>query len=178
MKRIARIVASLACVAVIAGASVARATVASGTRDALAPRVGVAVSLGNRICLSIRNAAVVMHSEFLLLVPPSVALAAHARVTARGAACPGMSEPAMSGYTLHLLRGTIPQHRPVIALLLGGRASLPRASIAACTSSEGVHLTMWQGRPGASTRLWHQYDFLGYDVEPTCTDPESAPDGK
>jgi hypothetical protein len=37
-----------------------------------------------------------------------------------------------------------------------------------CTSSEGLHLTLWSGEPLKSTRLWHLYYYLGYDVEPTC----------
>jgi len=37
-----------------------------------------------------------------------------------------------------------------------------------CTSSEGVHLTLWAGEALRSERLWHKYYYLGYDVEPTC----------
>jgi hypothetical protein len=42
-------------------------------------------------------------------------------------------------------------------------------SFRSCTSSEGVHLTVWAGEPLASRRLWHQYFHLGYDMEPDCT---------
>lgn len=37
-----------------------------------------------------------------------------------------------------------------------------------CTSSEGLHVTAWQG----SERIWHVYYYLGYDTEPTCRDDE------
>jgi hypothetical protein len=37
-----------------------------------------------------------------------------------------------------------------------------------CTSSEGVHLTVWSGRPLESKRRWHYYYYLRYDVVPTC----------
>ena len=37
-----------------------------------------------------------------------------------------------------------------------------------CTSSEGLHLTLWAGEPLKGRRLWHAYYYLGYDVEPTC----------
>jgi hypothetical protein len=43
-----------------------------------------------------------------------------------------------------------------------------------CTSSEAVHLTV---RPLVDTQaklVWHDYVYLGYDVDPTCTDKESA----
>lgn len=38
-----------------------------------------------------------------------------------------------------------------------------------CTSPEGVHLTVWAGEPLKTRRLWHQYFYLGYDIEPSCT---------
>jgi hypothetical protein len=44
--------------------------------------------------------------------------------------------------------------------------------IRSCTSSEGLHLTAWDGEPLESRRLWHQYYYLGYDVEPSCTEED------
>lgn len=41
-----------------------------------------------------------------------------------------------------------------------------------CMSAEGVHLTVWAGEPLRGTRIWHHYDYLGYDVEPTCTEAD------
>ncbi|MGD0590815.1 MAG: hypothetical protein ABSA44_08460 [Bacteroidota bacterium] len=41
-----------------------------------------------------------------------------------------------------------------------------------CTSSEGIHLTIWSGKPLQGTRRWHRYYYLGYDVEPTCNENE------
>jgi len=38
-----------------------------------------------------------------------------------------------------------------------------------CTSHEGLHLTVWTGEPLEGKRLWHEYYYLGYDVEPNCT---------
>ena len=46
----------------------------------------------------------------------------------------------------------------------------PREQISAkmCASTEGLHLTAWaDGR-----RVWHTYFYLGYDVDPDCTDEE------
>jgi len=58
----------------------------------------------------------------------------------------------------------------------GGKASaqLPNApagkrlSFRVCTSSEGMHMTAWLGKPLAGKRVWHAYHYLGYDVEPNC----------
>ena len=44
----------------------------------------------------------------------------------------------------------------------------------ACTSQEGVHLTIWSDRPLDGVRRWHHYYSLGYDVSPTCTPAEVA----
>jgi hypothetical protein len=41
-----------------------------------------------------------------------------------------------------------------------------------CTSMEGLHLTVWSGRPLKGKRQWHRYFYLGYDVEPNCTEDE------
>jgi hypothetical protein len=41
-----------------------------------------------------------------------------------------------------------------------------------CTSMEGLHLTVWSGRPLKGKRQWHRYFYLGYDVEPNCTEAE------
>jgi hypothetical protein len=40
----------------------------------------------------------------------------------------------------------------------------------ACTSSEGLHLSAWPSAHMAGQPLWHAYVYLGYDVEPTCSD--------
>ena len=43
-----------------------------------------------------------------------------------------------------------------------------------CASTEGIHATAWSGKPLASTRRWHAYYYLGYDVEANCTGPDTS----
>lgn len=43
-----------------------------------------------------------------------------------------------------------------------------------CTSTEGVHMTVWNGHWVENRRLWHDYYYLGYDLTATCTDAETA----
>ena len=43
-----------------------------------------------------------------------------------------------------------------------------------CASTEGVHATAWSGKPLSSTRRWHAYYYLGYDVEPDCLSADLA----
>jgi hypothetical protein len=40
-----------------------------------------------------------------------------------------------------------------------------------CASSEGLHLSAWRG----NRRTWHEYWYLGFDVEPNCSEEETAP---
>jgi hypothetical protein len=43
-----------------------------------------------------------------------------------------------------------------------------------CTSHEAVHLTVRSSTGSRSQLVWHDYVYLGYDVEPTCTQKELA----
>jgi len=45
-----------------------------------------------------------------------------------------------------------------------------------CASLEGIHATAWAGVPLVSTRRWHAYYYLGYDVEPDCTPADGEAD--
>jgi hypothetical protein len=40
-----------------------------------------------------------------------------------------------------------------------------------CSSMEGLHFTAWSGGSRHEKKIWHRYFYLGYDVEPTCKDP-------
>ena len=46
----------------------------------------------------------------------------------------------------------------------------------ACASSEGIHLTIWKGKPLRGERRFHYYYYLGYDLEPDCTNGDTRPD--
>lgn len=37
-----------------------------------------------------------------------------------------------------------------------------------CASNEGLHLTIWTGKPLKGKRIWHSYYYLHYDTEPDC----------
>lgn len=37
-----------------------------------------------------------------------------------------------------------------------------------CTSREGIHANVWSG----DEKRWNAYQYLGYDVEPSCTPAE------
>jgi hypothetical protein len=50
---------------------------------------------------------------------------------------------------------------------LPGETSL---TLRRCASTEGLHFSAWT----AGRRVWHEYFYLGYDVDPTCSEAESA----
>ena len=54
----------------------------------------------------------------------------------------------------------------------------PPDFVSSCTSQEGIHLFVWTGLPGKGKLQWHRYFYLGYDVEPSCTDAEVSAIGK
>lgn len=73
---------------------------------------------------------------------------------------PGPYVAVLSPVSQFKIRGT-----EVVATLEG----IPElVSFRVCTSSEGLHFTLWQGKPLLGTRVWHRYFYLGYDVEPSC----------
>ena len=42
-----------------------------------------------------------------------------------------------------------------------------------CTSSEGVHLSAWPSNRLEGRPFWHAYAYLGYDVDPACSEAET-----
>ena len=42
----------------------------------------------------------------------------------------------------------------------------------ACTSMEGLHLTVWSGKPLIGKRIWHSYYGVGYDTVPSCKEKD------
>lgn len=42
-----------------------------------------------------------------------------------------------------------------------------------CTSMEGIHMTVWNGAPLKSKRVFHWYFYLRYDTKPTCKNADT-----
>lgn len=38
-----------------------------------------------------------------------------------------------------------------------------------CSSNEGMHMTVWSGKPLIGRRMWHTYYHFPYDTEPNCS---------
>jgi hypothetical protein len=141
-------------------------------------RIGVAVKLPDRICLAIHNSKLLPSATITLLAPSALPTSARAQVLTRNSdACPGTkADTEISSYDLKITSGSIERNLPLIAL----DARVPSVDAAhsfhSCTSSDGVHLTAWDGaKPLEGHRLWHEYYYLGRDLETNCTTAETAP---
>ena len=110
-------------------------------------------------------------------------------VSARQAAADEVMAEGASVYTIEFITSyseRISDEEPFLGIAVvgasdgvttsGGKASaqLPNAPAGkrlyfrACTSGEGMHLTVWSGKLLVGKRVWHAYHYLGYDVEPNC----------
>ena len=47
-------------------------------------------------------------------------------------------------------------------------------SFGACTSHEGIHLSVTGDSAGAAVRRWHRYYYVPYDLEPTCSETRAS----
>jgi hypothetical protein len=148
--------------------------------------IGVAAKQAGTICLSIDNADLAPGRRVVLVVLGTSQSIANAVVKAAAARECGDSHaksPGSSFYKLRMLDGAPEPNGPAIAVIDPARSlsvsagvvtgdlegNLVRDYFRACTSSEGVHLTVWSGKPLKGRRRWHSYYFLGYDLQATCT---------
>ncbi len=97
--------------------------------------------------------------------------------------CAEMADEQLSFYSLNVTGKT----SPYTAIgVVGAKISLAKGvasgdvngdgkadAFRECTSREGVHFTVWSGKPLTGRRLWHDYYYLGYDTQPTCKNAET-----
>ncbi len=145
-------------------------------------RAGVtAVSSGHTI-LAMEGPDLAVGSSVTLITADVRQEVRHAVVAGRVAESPEMARRDIKGPYYDLAPaggGSLPGSsiavlgRPAVtrqgdAISLRISAEYPDVRARSCTSREGVHLTLWAGQPLKGRRLWHQYFYLGYDVEPDC----------
>lgn len=128
--------------------------------------------------MAIHNAKLLPSATVTLLAPSARPRTARAQILiSKADVCPGTkAESGLSNYNLQITSGSVDQFLPLVAL----DARVPSVDAAhsfhSCTSVEGVHLTAWDGaKPLEGHRLWHQYYYLGQDLEATCTAAETSP---
>ncbi|MGH7553244.1 MAG: GOLPH3/VPS74 family protein [Longimicrobiales bacterium] len=150
-------------------------------------RVGVANLLQDTTCMEIATASLAEGTTVLLVSPSEPQRTATAKVAARVDACPGDPVNVASSYYRLVSSDSLNVTRVYIALLQpGGNPRLAGDTLfldvdadgheerfRECTSMEGLHLTIWTGAPLTGQRRWHTYYYLGYDLQPTCTEAET-----
>ncbi len=144
----------------------------------------VAVSPPDRHVLALAGAPLAPGSGVILVGIDSPQQVSYAAILKRLPASDTMTQHQVPGPFYELVSELDSQRLPDLAIAIGGLATVgrvgdrpvihlasPRMDLRArsCASSEGLHLTLWSGTPLKSRRLWHQYYYLGSDVEPTCT---------
>jgi len=152
--------------------------------------LGVVVQTQTNSCLDIDNAGLSSGQQvrFVTTSPQQWGIAEIIGKTDTACSTANQNKPGLNHYQLKVLQGSLRKFAPAIGIVgfkgqfltgeggitadLAGNGKLD--SFRSCTSSEGVHLTVWQGKPLEGVREWHYYYYLGYDVEPTCTDRDTA----
>lgn len=140
--------------------------------------------------LEIKNPNLAVHDEVVVVgpyKPQKIARAAIVEKVSGNCSQGGFNDEGGACYKLRAVSGRIDES----AIALGiAKTSSPFAarggSVSAdldndrvaehfrvCTSREGLHLTVWSGMPLKGKRQWHRYFYLGYDVEPNCTEDDA-----
>lgn len=169
-----RTVRALAFALVLGGAAAAHA----------APRYGVVdIDTGTEACLIMTGPKLAPGTRVLVVVDnPQTAFEATVRAI-RDSACAANSMVSGTSYAIDL--GDSPTSGPDLGIAVleagskvvrQGKHTMVRTPgdrtplrIATCASGEGIHLTAWRG----SKRVWHEYFYVGFDLEPDCTEPET-----
>ena len=154
------------------------------------PRVGVAASRRGQACVAMPGSPLVAGTIVTLIEPTRPQSVKVVTIDGVGE-CPALAgalipgphysiRPFGSDPTVWIAIAGKPGIREMRSGVVAVRlmAAQPEAQVRSCTSAEGLHLTMWAGAPLQSRRLWHQYFYLGYDVEPACEDRDFGDSGR
>ncbi len=156
-----------------------------------ASHIGVAsLNPAGQLCLNVKNSNLTPGAELALVSLDKPQAVFRAKVIEKlDKACSewDVSGEAKNFYSLEVSHRKIDSTIPLIAILnpeakfLVSRSGvqvdvnqdgLPE-TFKSCVSSEGLHLTMWSGKPLIGKRQWHIYYYLGYDMKGDCTKKES-----
>jgi hypothetical protein len=146
-------------------------------------RVGVAAPGEDGYCLSLLGAALPIGSPVTLVSTTPSQHVVYGTVRSATPKCEGIVSSDIAGPYYFLTTEEPIDAVADIWIVVPGRAQTrtaagrvrvvlsprwPNAQVRSCASSEGLHLTVWSGTPLRSTRLWHLYWYLGYDVASDC----------
>jgi hypothetical protein len=151
-------------------------------------------SSGTYVCFTAKDSTLLPDTRVTIVFAGFPQHSAVGRITSRGKlpCIPGPPMPPMDStqYIAEMPRDTSDRNGIPVVLLgtvakpeqRGDTVTIqiergkPPVQFRFCASTEGLHATAWAGVPLASTRRWHAYYYLGYDVDPTCSEAEYRPD--
>jgi hypothetical protein len=152
-----------------------------------AGHIGIAASKSGKVCLGIRNPSLATGSAIRLINPMLPQTEMKGTIVAPDSSCTGTAgsgedqhyyaiqtgKAQVSAMPLIAISGFSGTFRKKGNLLVADLdADGSEESFHSCTSTEGIHFTVWSGQPLDGKIRWHQYYYLGYDVSPTCTPKE------
>jgi hypothetical protein len=151
--------------------------------------LGVAAQQADVTCLAINNDHLSLGGHVALVVLSTPQSILQAEVLRSTNTCQDQSkgESGVNHYEIRVLNDKPLPMSPTIAVVGTPKLTVARGLVAGdldgnsrkeyfrqCTSGEGVHLTVWTGKPLRGKRRWHTYYYLGYDTEPNCTPLDTA----
>lgn len=157
-------------------------------------RIGIGVTTASRTCIAIPNNNLVASSPVTLISPVLPQAFVQGEISAIvHDQCPVSKDidPAVTSYDVRMKQGPLPKLTPLIAVTgtssvfsMGAnnyvQADLQQnnkfESFRACSGTDGVHLTVWQGNPLEGPLLWHGFYYAPGDtsVGPACAPKEMA----
>jgi hypothetical protein len=146
--------------------------------------IGLAIERDDKLCLRIRNPDLQPASNLLLIAPGDTSSLERARVDRLVTACPDELPNDEFAYYAITPADSLEMNAQYFVVPLsdapaGSALDFDRDGVLeqfrSCTSAEGVHFTVWSGKPLEGIRRWHYYYYLGYDVEPSCDVRDTQP---
>ena len=150
----------------------------------------VDIDAGGRACMDIANPRLRVGQRLTVVTLTAPQAAVAAEVTAPHARpCRGEANARADDahYVLRLAPGPADATVALAVLAPGSAFSAMRGLLSAdldgdgrrayfrsCASAEGLHLTVWSDAP-LGRRRFHAYHYLGYDVDPNCTEADVRP---
>ncbi len=168
--------------------------VAGQSRPAAAPARRIAIDIqvaqvdrSGTLCMRSPQRPLPAGARIWLVQPDTPQRLGLAEPATGSARCAPWADATADLVPLRVLSGPLDSMRLFIALvsparpprLAGGRVRVDldgdgrTVRFGACTSGEGVYLTAWSGRSLTGRLRWHAYHYLGYDVDPSCSDAET-----
>jgi hypothetical protein len=124
-------------------------------------------------CVAVADPTLAAGTPVVLVIGDPYRLV-QARVVATTTSCGRVPQPHGTDHHYTVAATDVPGDAGGFAVLgatpsvRGGQVHLGNQVLTTCTTSEGVRFAAWAGEPNRGEPIWSGYEYLGYDVTPTC----------